>query len=82
MYLVQPPLPSEPLLEAPIVGVLRNPLTRHHRLDIDKHPAGGERGEELAPAVLGEHPVRHGEDQPVELGEMLERDELDRKSVV
>jgi hypothetical protein len=60
--------------QAPIVGAL---VTRCHRLDIDRHPAGRERGEELVPGALGEDPVRHGKDQPVERGEMFEGDKLD-----
>jgi hypothetical protein len=52
-------------------------VTRYHRLDIDKHPAGRERGEELVPGALGEGPVRGGKDQPVERGEMFEGDKLD-----
>ena len=63
--------------QAPIVGALRNPVPRYHRLDIDKHPAGRTRAEQFAPAALGEDPVRHGEDQPIEPGEMFERNELD-----
>jgi hypothetical protein len=60
--------------QAPIVGAL---VTRYHRLDIDRHPAGRERGEELVPGAPGEDPVPHGKDQPVERGEMFEGDKLD-----
>ena len=38
--------------QAPIVGALWNPIARDHRLDIDKHPARSERGEEPVPAAF------------------------------
>ena len=50
--------------QAPIVGALRNQVARYHRPDIDKHPAGRERSEELVPGALGEDPARHGKDHP------------------
>jgi hypothetical protein len=47
-----------PWSQAPIVGALRNQVPT---------PAGRGRGEELVSATLGEDPVRHSEDPPVEL---------------
>src|SRR3984893_16627645 len=62
--------------EAPVRSALRNLVAGHRRLYVDKDPAGSEGGEELAPTSLGEHPVRYGEDQAVELAEPVERDQL------
>jgi len=59
------------------VGALRDLVAGDRRLDIDKHPTGCQRGKEPVPALLAEHPVRYRENQPVEPGEPVERNQLD-----
>ena len=59
------------------MDALRHPVARHHRLDIDKHPARHQCREKLVPAFFAEHPVRHRKDQPIETGEPFERNQLD-----
>src|SRR5438067_9451114 len=63
--------------EAPVVGIRRNRVMGDHRFDVDKYPARAQRREQPVPTDVAEHPVRYGEDQPVELGKMFERHQID-----
>src|ERR1700736_1775809 len=56
--------------EAPVRSALWDLAASHRRFYVDEDPARSEGGEELVPASLTEHPVRHGEDQPVELAKL------------
>src|SRR5215471_20807166 len=60
-------------LQAPIMDIGRNPVAGDHRLDVDEDPARCESAKQAVPSGGAEHPVRHGEDNAVELGETLQR---------
>ena len=59
------------------MNIRRHPVTSDRRFDVDKDAARGQPGEQLVPPGLSEHPVRHGEDQPVEPVELVEVDQID-----